>query len=102
MMYKPLRVFGIWGAVMFLCGFAIGLRFLWFYMTGDGSGHIQSLILSALLILLGFQTGIVGMQADIIASNRKIMEDIQYRVRKMECGMDVELEDLLRSEDNEK
>ncbi len=102
MMYKPLRFFGIWGAVMFLCGFAIGLRFVWFYISGDGSGHIQSLILSALLMLLGFQTGIVGMQADIIASNRKIMEDIQYRVRKMECGMGVEQEDLLRTEDDGK
>jgi len=86
MMYKPLKFFGILGTIIFLIGAAIGVRFLVFYLSGTGGGHIQSLILSAILILMGVQTFIVGLQADIIAANRKILEDIQYRVRKMECS----------------
>ena len=60
------------------------MRFLTFYFHGVGSGHIQSLILAAVLLLLGFQTIIVGLLADIIASNRKILEDVQYHVRRMD------------------
>jgi glycosyltransferase involved in cell wall biosynthesis len=85
MMYKPLKFFGIIGSLLFASGLAIGVRFLIRFIEGSGNGHIQSLILSAILILMGVQTIIVGLQADIISANRKILEDIQYRVRKMEC-----------------
>jgi uncharacterized coiled-coil protein SlyX len=51
---------------------------------GSGSGHIQSLILSSLLMLLGFQTLVIALLSDIIAANRKILEDVQYRVKKLE------------------
>lgn len=85
MMYKPLKFFSIIGSLIFTIGLAIGIRFLVYYIQGAGNGHIQSLILAAILILMGVQTIIVGLQADIIAANRKILEDIQYRVRKMEC-----------------
>lgn len=85
MMYKPLKFFGIIGSVLFAIGLAIGARFLIRYIEGSGNGHVQSLILSAILILMGVQTIVVGLQADIISANRKILEDIQYRVRKMEC-----------------
>ena len=85
MMYKPLKFFGTLGTVIFLLGAAIGIRFLIYYLSGTGDGHIQSLILAAVLILMGVQTFIIGLQADIIAANRKILEDIQYRVRKIEC-----------------
>ena len=85
MMYKPLRFFSIIGTIIFLMGFALGGRFLFFYFGGSGEGHIQSLILAAVLMLMGVQTVIVGLQADIISANRKILEDIQYRVRKIEC-----------------
>ena len=84
-MYKPLKFFSIIGSLIFTIGLAIGIRFLVYYIQGTGNGHIQSLILAAILILMGVQTIIVGLQADIIAANRKILEDIQYRVRKMEC-----------------
>ncbi len=83
-MYKPLKFFITLGLTIFLLGFVIGLRFLYFYFTAQGSGHIQSLILSALLILIGFQIGVIGLQADLIAANRKILEDIQYRIKKIE------------------
>lgn len=84
MMYKPLKFFGILGGAIFTVGLVIGIRFLVYYLSGSGNGHIQSLILAAILILMGVQTVIIGLQADIIAANRKILEDIQYRVRKMD------------------
>ena len=89
-MYSPLRFFGIVGVVLFVLGLILGIRFLVFFLSGDGDGHIQSLILTAILMMLGFQTVITGLLADTIAANRKIMEDIQYRVRKMECETDRE------------
>lgn len=85
MMYKPLRFFGTLGAIVFLAGFLLGVRFLVYMAMGQGNGHIQSLILAAALLMLGFQTVVVGLLADIIAGSRRVMEDIQYRVRKMEC-----------------
>lgn len=84
MMYRPLKFFGTIGSIIFIFGLILGIRFLVYYLTGSGAGHIQSLILSSILILMGVQTFIVGLQADIIAANRKILEDIQYRVRKIE------------------
>lgn len=84
MMYKPLKFFTLLGSLIFLAGLLLGARFLYFYLSGNGSGHIQSLIFAAVLVMLGFQTGVIGLQADIIAANRKLLEDIQYRVRRMD------------------
>lgn len=84
MMYKPLKFFSILGTIIFLIGAGIGVRFLVFFFQGSGNGHIQSLILASTLLLLGFQTIIIGLQGDLIAANRKILEDVQYRVRKMD------------------
>jgi len=85
MMYRPLQFFCTIGSILFLGGVGIGVRFLWFFFTAAGreTGHIQSLILAAVLIMLGFQTFIVGLQADIISANRKLLEDIQKRIREM-------------------
>lgn len=87
-MYKPLRFFSIAGAIPLMAGVVLGIRFLVFYF-GDqgGAGHIQSLILAAILLLIGWQTIIIGLQADIIAANRKLLQDIQYRVKKLELGV---------------
>ncbi len=82
MMYKPLKFFGIIGMLLFLAGLALGIRFVVYLAMGEGAGHIQSLILTAVLLLIGFQTFMIGLQADIIAANRKLLEDIQYHVRK--------------------
>ena len=82
MMYRPLTFFSVMGLIPFTAGFIIGLRFLIFWLSGNGTGHVQSLIFSSTLMLLGFMTFIVGLQADVIANNRKILEDIQYRSRK--------------------
>lgn len=83
-MYKPLKFFTIVGLIPFLIGLALGIRYLVFIFIGQSGGHIQSLILSSILILMGFMTFIIGIQADIIAKNRKLLEDIQYHVRKMD------------------
>lgn len=83
-MYRPLRVFFTIGAVMVLGGLALGVRFLYFYFNGDGDGHLQSLIFSAVLLMLGFQVGLIGLMADLINFNRKIMEETLYRVRRLE------------------
>jgi Glycosyltransferases involved in cell wall biogenesis len=82
MMYKPLRFFITIGGLLVLVGLVLGIRFLAFFIQGNGDGHIQSLILTCITILLGGQIIVAGLQADIIAANRKILEDIQYRVRK--------------------
>ena len=83
-MYEPLKMFSSIGAFFFLAGFLIGLRFLYFYFTEGGAGHIQSLILAAVLLLLGVQIFIIGLLADIIGSNRSLIENILYRIKKME------------------
>ena len=79
--YRPFRFFSLFAAVTFLAGFAIGVRFLYFYLTGDGAGHIQSLMLATLLMGAGFQLFLVAFIADLLAANRKLMEDLLYRVR---------------------
>ena len=88
MMYKPLRFFTIIGSIIFLIGLILGIRFLVFVFMGESGGHIQSLILASTLLLLGFQTFISGLQADLIASNRKLLEDIQERVRRLDYDHD--------------
>lgn len=84
MMYKPLAFFSVIGSIGFGTGLIIGIRFLVYWMNGMGNGHVQSLILASTLMLLGFQTIVVGMLSDIISSNRKILEDVQYHVRKLD------------------
>lgn len=85
-MYKPMRFFGIIGAVFFGLGLILGLRFLWiFASTGSGSGHVQSLILCSALLMIGVMLFAIGVLADLISDNRRLLEDVQYRVRKLEC-----------------
>ncbi|MEG2252261.1 MAG: glycosyltransferase family 2 protein, partial [Clostridia bacterium] len=83
-MYKPMRFFGMIGSIFFLLGVILGVRFLVFFFSGTGNGHVQSLILCSALLMIGVQIFISGIQADIISDNRKLLEDVQYRVRKME------------------
>lgn len=84
MTYRPFHVFALPGLIAFLGGVAIGLRFLYFFGTGDGSGHIQSLILAALLIGSGAMLIIIGFVADLISVNRKLLESISYRLWRVE------------------
>jgi hypothetical protein len=86
-MYEPLKVFSYIGAAVFGVGLAISLRFLYYYVTGSGIGHLQSLILSAVLMIVGFQVLLIGLVADVISGNRKLIEDLLYRVRLIEAAV---------------
>jgi glycosyltransferase involved in cell wall biosynthesis len=83
-MYEPLKVFVLLGSALFAGGVALGLRYAWFWWQGEVRGHFQSAILSVLLLILGFQTLQMGVLSDLIASNRKLLEDALYRLRKLE------------------
>jgi hypothetical protein len=90
-MYKPLHFFMSLGLCFFGAGFLIGLRFLiLMFVYKDSVGHMQSLLLAVALILIGVQTIVLGLQADLIAANRKILEDVQYRVRRLFYDKDKE------------
>lgn len=86
-MYEPLKVFSYIGLLIFGTGLAISLRFLYYYITGTGLGHLQSLILSAVLLIVGFQVMLIGLVADVISGNRKLIEDVLYRVRNIELAL---------------
>jgi len=81
-LYRPLRFFSTVGLLIFLPGFALGGRFLYYYIIGYGTGHVQSLILAAVLMLLGFQILIFGILADLIGANRKLVQQILSHLRK--------------------
>jgi len=83
-MYRPLRVFTLLGALIFTGGLILALRFLYFYLIGLGGGHVQSLILSAVLMIIGFQVLLIGLLADLVGFNRTILEEILYRLRRLE------------------
>jgi len=85
-MYEPFKVFLLLGSALLLGGFGLGLRYAYFWWGGKITGHVQSAILSVLLLILGFQAIQWGILADLIASNRKLLEDLLYRVRKMELS----------------
>lgn len=84
--YKPLRFFLWLGTPPFLLGFALGVRWLVLYLLATPRAHVPSLILAAILILIGVQLWILGLVADVIAVNRKLLEDIQLRVKRIEYG----------------
>ena len=84
MTYRPFAFFAVPGTLVFLGGFALGVRFLWFYFTGDGAGHVQSVILSALLMGSGFFLVVVGLLSDLAAVNRKLLEGVDWRLRMLE------------------
>ena len=70
--------------LVFAVGLVISLRFLYYYVSGSGAGHIQSLILAAVCMILGFQIILIGLVADLISGNRRLIEDALYRIRKLE------------------
>jgi glycosyltransferase involved in cell wall biosynthesis len=86
-MYKPMRAFVVLGAIMSAIGFALGARFLYFYLSGDGGGKIQSLLLGVILLVVGAQTILTGFLADVMGHNRALVEDVLFRVKRMELEM---------------
>ncbi len=80
--YRPFRFFGTIGAVLFALGTLIGLRYLWFFLEGSGEGHVQSLILGSILLGMGFQTILIAFVADLLAANRRLMEEVRYKMNR--------------------
>lgn len=81
-LYKPLRAFSFIGLIIFFPGLVLLIRFFYFYVLNGGQGHIQSLIIAAICMLLGFQIFILGLIASAIGWNRKMIEEILYRLKK--------------------
>ena len=82
--YRPLQFFTASSMVFVGIGFMIDVRFLYFYFTGDGEGHIQSLILASLMMTLGCLLFTVGLMSDLVSVNRKLLEKLNWRVQKIE------------------
>lgn len=79
--YRPFRFFAILASLFFTIGFLVGLRFLYFYLFSNGAGHIQSLILAAILIITSVQIGVIAILSELFCINRKLLEDIQRRIK---------------------
>ncbi len=79
--YRPFRFFCAIGIILFGFGILVGIRFIWFYLNGHGSGHVQSLILASVLIGMGFQTLLIAVIADLLSANRKLLEDVRYNLK---------------------
>jgi glycosyltransferase involved in cell wall biosynthesis len=87
-MYEPLKVFTYIGLVILAGGVVGALRFLMFYFEGQASRHLGSAIATAVLLIFGFQVLLIGLLADVISGNRKLLEDLVYRVRSLESRRD--------------
>ena len=82
--YKPMRFFMLPAFLLLSVSLVIGLRYFYFFMIGEGSGHVQSLLLGAVLALIGFQMVMFGLIAELFGNNRKLLEEIQWRARRAE------------------
>jgi glycosyltransferase involved in cell wall biosynthesis len=86
--YKPFQFFMTIAAILFGLGLLLGLRYLYFYFSGEGDGHVQSVILSGILMGMGFQTGLIAFVADLLSVNRKLLEE--QRVENLKAKYDTE------------
>ncbi len=84
LMYKPLKTFTILSLIPTLVGLAVIIRYLVYAIMGNTAGHIQSLILGCTLLIMGFMALMIALIGDLLAKNRKLIEDIEYHVRKMD------------------
>jgi glycosyltransferase involved in cell wall biosynthesis len=83
-MYEPLKVFTYVGLATFGVGFAAALRLVYYFFEGEASRHQTSAIAAAVLMIVGFQVLVIGLLADVISGNRKLLEDLLYRIRARE------------------
>lgn len=81
--YRPFRVFLTIGIIIFSMGALLSARFLVYWFAGNGAGHVQSLLLSAILLVIGFQVGLTGLLADLMSVNRKMLEDLKFRQQEI-------------------
>ncbi len=85
-LYEPLKIFSVTGGLMILVGIALGVRYLYFryWVAVTLTGMVQSLILAAILLIVGFLLMCVAVLADLLATNRRLLEESLYRIRKLE------------------
>ena len=102
-MYEPLKVFSYIGITLFAGGMLLLLRFLYAYFTDftGGARYVQSLIVAAVLMIVGFQVVLIGLVADVISANRKLLEDLLYRTRKLEIREHVTADEPLAASRDE-
>lgn len=81
LIYRPFRFFSFIASIFVICGLFLGIRFLYFYLSANGNGHIQSLILAAILLITGVQVMVIAVLSELFSINRKILEDIQKRLK---------------------
>jgi len=86
--YYPFRFFALIGSALFGAGVLLGIRFLYFFVTDQGGGHVQSLILASVLLGMGFQTILIAFIADLLASNRKLLEEIRFQLNRSDINKD--------------
>lgn len=82
--YNPLRTFLLIGSLLAIAGLVPIVRFLIFYFQGEGDGHVQSLVLGGVLVVVGVLGGLMGILADLIGANRKLLEAILLELRQMQ------------------
>jgi glycosyltransferase involved in cell wall biosynthesis len=85
-MYRSLRIFTFISLLLILVGVVIGGRFLFYYLRGEGGGMVQSLILAAVFLIVGFVTFLIGLIADLVSFNRKILEEVLIRLRRRDSN----------------
>ena len=100
-MYEPLKVFSYIGAALLLSGVALGVRYVYFALTGEGRGHVQSVVAAGILVLAGFLVLLIGLVADIIASERRLLEEVLLRQRLLEEELQVKPQGILPGRKNE-
>jgi glycosyltransferase involved in cell wall biosynthesis len=86
--YQPVRAFGYLAALLFAAGAALGARFLYFYLRNPSySGHVQSLVVAVGCVVLAFVVGLFAMLSGLIAANRRLMEEVLARVRRVDASL---------------
>jgi glycosyltransferase involved in cell wall biosynthesis len=89
-MYRPLTVFMALGISLIVLGIVPGIRYLYLIAVGHRVGHVQSLVFAAICIIVGFQVLLIGLVADLLSFNRKLLEEVLYKVRKLESAREPE------------
>jgi len=92
--YQPFKFFGAIGAVLFAAGLLLSLRYVWKVLGGEGEGHVQSVILAGALLGMGFQTFLVAFLADLLAANRKLLEDVRYQLTQQNQDTEIKLDSM--------
>ena len=85
-MYAPIKFFSIFGIILFTSGLILSIRFLYYFLIGQGTGHVQSVILAGTLLLSGYLTTLIGIIAHLLSINRILIENSLYRLKRLEIN----------------